>query len=144
MIMSGSNTPSPQTLPIDAEREALTASAAAVSDWTSHSDNGGTDSEAKPDPVRSASNCANIAIPAALPATTSISRVVSFGAFESPPLYSLPKAERRIARLRQEKRKVIARTREFLSLRLSFTMEALSAMVHKEARRQLERVGGTC
>ena len=57
------------------------------------------------------------------------------------PLYSLPKAERRIARLRQEKRKVIARTSEFLSLRLSFTMEALSAMVHKEARRQLERRG---
>jgi len=136
MMISGSNTPSPQTLPIDAEREALTASAA-VTDWTSHSDNGGTDSEAEPDPVRSASNCATIAIPA----TTSISRVVSFGAFESPPLYSLPKAERRIARLRQEKRKVIARTSEFLSLRLSFTMEALSAMVHKEARRQLERRG---
>jgi hypothetical protein len=141
MIMSGSNTPSPQTLPIEVEREALKASAA-VTDWTtSHSDNGGTDSEAEPDPLRSASNCATIVHPAALPATTSISRVVSFGAFESPPLYSLPKAERRIARLRQEKRKVIARTSEFLSLRLSFTMEALSAMVHKEARRQLERRG---
>ena len=141
-----SNTPSPQTLLIGGKGETTTASAAAaVPEW---SDSGGTDSEAEPSQGaaaavrRSSSRCgADSAIPAAIPATASISRVVSFGAFESPPLYSLPKAERRVARLRQEKRKVIARTSEFLSLRLSFTQEALSSMVHKEARR-LERVTG--
>jgi len=131
--MGKSNTPSPQTV-IDGEAQDVAA------EWVTNSDNdnGETDSEAEPNPGISSSKCANIAIPTALP-LTSISRVVSFGAFESPPLYSIPKAERRVARLRQEKRKVIARTSEFLSLRLSFTQEALSSMVHKEARRR-ERV----
>ena len=62
-------------------------------------------------------------------------RVASFAAFESPPLYSLPKNDHRKGlRLKQEKRKAIALTQEFQDLRLSFCRETISSVLLKAAR----------
>eukprot|EP01032_Pedospumella_encystans_P014819 gene14819-16995_t len=62
-------------------------------------------------------------------------RVASFAAFESPPLYSLPKNDHRKGlRLKQEKRKAIALTQEFQDLRLSFCRETINSVLLKAAR----------
>jgi hypothetical protein len=63
------------------------------------------------------------------PAPYKLSRVTSFAAFESPPLYELPKAERQMTRLRQERRKVIATTAEFQELRLAFSKEMIRSLL---------------
>ena len=73
-----------------------------------------------------------------LHAFSSLSRVVSFGAFESPPLYNLAKSERQVARLKQEKRKLIAKTTEFQLLRLNFTNESITSMINKETRKRIK------
>jgi hypothetical protein len=61
-----------------------------------------------------------------------LSRVTSFAAFESPPLYDLPKAERQVTRLRQERRKVIATTAEFQELRLAFSKEMIRSLLRNK------------
>jgi len=66
-----------------------------------------------------------------------LTRVTSFAAFESPPLYDLPKAERQVTRMRQERRKVIATTPEFQELRQKFSIEMVAPMLHKTARNKV-------
>eukprot|EP00388_Colpodella_angusta_P040928 GDKK01051698.1.p1 GENE.GDKK01051698.1~~GDKK01051698.1.p1 ORF type:complete len:189 (-),score=20.65 GDKK01051698.1:608-1174(-) len=61
-------------------------------------------------------------------------RVSSFAAFESPPLYSLPKNDRKGGRLKQERRKLMATTQEYQELRLSFCKETISSALLKLAR----------
>jgi hypothetical protein len=60
-------------------------------------------------------------------------RVASFAAFESPPLYTLPK-NRNGLHLKQEKRQAIALTAEFQDLRLSFCKETISTVLTKMVR----------
>ena len=67
-------------------------------------------------------------------AAPKLTRVSSFAAFESPPLYELPKPQRQMTRMRQERRKLIATTAEFQELRLAFCKEMLTAMLSKTAR----------
>ncbi|KAJ1408058.1 hypothetical protein B484DRAFT_201129 [Ochromonadaceae sp. CCMP2298] len=71
-----------------------------------------------------------------------LSRVTSFAAFESPVLYDLPKSERQMARLKQEKRKAIAKTAEFQELRFSFASESALSVLSKQARVKASLEGG--
>jgi len=61
-------------------------------------------------------------------------RVSSFAAFESPPLYSLPKNDRKGVHLKMEKRKAMMLTQEYQDLRLSFCKETISSALLKLAR----------
>jgi hypothetical protein len=63
-----------------------------------------------------------------------LSRVASFAAFDSPPLYDLAKSERQLTRLRQERRKANAKTPEFQQLRMLFSKEMVAAVVAKAGR----------
>lgn len=66
-----------------------------------------------------------------------LARVISLGAFASPPIYDVDKAERQVTRLRRDKRRNTAKTSEFLELRLTFAMEAIKAVISKEKKAKL-------
>jgi hypothetical protein len=66
-----------------------------------------------------------------------LARVISLGAFASPPIYDVDKAERQVTRLRRDKRRNTAKTNEFQELRLTFAMEAVKAVISKEKKSKL-------
>lgn len=63
-----------------------------------------------------------------------LARVISLGAFASPPIYDIDKAERQVTRLRRDKRRNTAKTNEFQELRLTFALEAIKAIISKEKK----------
>jgi hypothetical protein len=61
----------------------------------------------------------------------SFMRVTSFSAFSSAPNYDTGSAERRIGKLRKERRHEVITTEEFTRLRLDFSRNSLTALVSK-------------
>lgn len=70
---------------------------------------------------------------------SSVPRVVSFGAFESPSLYDIDEADRQFLRLRKEKRKLMAKTPGFRKLTLNFAAEIVDKVVQRKLREKLSR-----
>eukprot|EP01036_Dinobryon_divergens_P022974 gene22974-31280_t len=65
-----------------------------------------------------------------------LTRVVSLGAFASPPIYDTEKSERQVPRLRN-KRRTVAKTQEFQKLRLEFATKAVASLVTRKRKSQL-------
>lgn len=65
-----------------------------------------------------------------------LTRVVSLGAFASPPIYDTEKSERQVTRLRN-KRRTVAKTQEFQKLRLEFATKAVAILVTRKRKSQL-------
>jgi len=61
----------------------------------------------------------------------SFMRVTSFSAFSSAPNYDTGSAERRIGKLRKERRQEVITTEEFTRLRFDFSRNSLTALVSK-------------
>jgi len=68
----------------------------------------------------------------------SLTRVVSLGAFESPPIYDTTKSERQTTRLRRDQRKIAVNTSDFQELRLTFAFEAVQALIAKETKAMMK------
>jgi hypothetical protein len=68
-----------------------------------------------------------------------LTRVVSFSGFESAPVYSNIFAGT-MGNLRLERRKQMAKTKEFMQLRLQFAQEHLTAIIQRMVR---EKDGGS-
>ena len=78
--------------------------------------------------------------PSSIPKPLSFLRVTSFSAFASAPLYDAEGAERRVAKLRKERRRREAGTEEFSRLRTMFTKNAVATLISKAVK--AKRVNG--
>lgn len=67
-----------------------------------------------------------------------LTRVVSFGAFDSPPIYDTAKVGRQFLKLRRERRKDIEKLPAFQNQKLKFGLESVAALVQKERRAKVE------
>ncbi len=64
-------------------------------------------------------------------------RVTSFSAFSSAPLYDAEGAERRVTKLRKERRRRVAGTEEFSRLRMVFLRDHLTTLMSKIVKAKL-------
>lgn len=71
-----------------------------------------------------------------------LTRVISLGAFESPPIYDESDSLRQTTRLRRNRRKTVTSTADFQELRLKFVTEAVQALINKESRVALKAAVG--
>ena len=69
-------------------------------------------------------------------ALLSMIRVTSFSAFSSAPIYDAEDAERRIGKLRKERRRQVALTEEFIRLRLLFARNSISLLISKAVKKR--------
>ena len=69
-------------------------------------------------------------------AQLSMIRVTSFSAFSSAPIYDAEDAERRIGKLRKERRRQVALTDEFIRLRLLFARNSISLLISKAVKKR--------
>ena len=69
-------------------------------------------------------------------AISSMIRVTSFSAFSSAPIYESEDAERRVGKLKKERRRQVAVTEEFGRLRLLFAKNSIVSLVAKALKRR--------
>ena len=69
-------------------------------------------------------------------AMSAMIRVTSFSAFSSAPIYDAEDAERRIGKLKKERRRQVAVTEEFGRLRLLFAKNSIASLIGKALKRR--------
>ena len=69
-------------------------------------------------------------------AVSAMIRVTSFSAFGSAPIYDAEDAERRVGKLRKERRRQVALTDEFGRLRLLFARNSIATLISKALKRR--------
>ena len=69
-------------------------------------------------------------------AMSAMIRVTSFSAFSSAPIYDAEDAERRVGKLKKERRRQVAVTEEFGRLRLLFAKNSIASLIAKALKRR--------
>jgi hypothetical protein len=69
-------------------------------------------------------------------AVSAMIRVTSFSAFGSAPIYDAEDAERRVGKLRKERRRQVSLTDEFGRLRLLFARNSIATLISKALKRR--------
>ena len=70
-------------------------------------------------------------------ALSAMIRVTSFSAFSSAPIYDDGDAERRMGKLKKERRRQNALTDEFMRLRLLFAKNSIQSLINKSLKKRL-------